>query len=99
MKDGRTAREHVLAGYRRNPSEFAAELASVTPGPVPVGAAMAVSAFETLSAARGSGFNGPHPIGLSDIDAYTRLVAPLTPRAVRLVLAMDSASRNEAEHA
>lgn len=96
MKDGRTARAHVVAGYRRNPTEFAAELASVTPGPVPVPAALAVRAFETLSATRDGGMTGPKAITLMDVQSYTAVMhAPLTPRDASLILQMDAAYRSE----
>jgi hypothetical protein len=96
MKDGRSARDHVLAGYRRNPSEFAAALASVTPGPVPVAGAVATAAFETLSASRDSGLNGPKAITVMDLQAYSAVLGvPLTPRDARLVLRMDAAYRDE----
>lgn len=97
MRDGRSALVHVRAFVRRNPDRADA-LAEVTPGPVPVAAAMAVRAFESLSASRGSGINGAHPIGLVGIDAYTRLLAPLTSRDVGLILAMDSAAREASSH-
>jgi hypothetical protein len=70
----------------------------VTPGPIPPAAATAVAAFERLSASRGSGFNGPHPISLHDCDAYSRMVTPLTPRDVSLITAMDVASREALTH-
>jgi len=92
MKDGLTARAHVVAGYRRDPIGFAAALAEVTPAPVPPCAALALHAFEVLSATRGVGMSGPRAITLPDVGSVTTVLGlDLTPRDARWVLEMDAA--------
>ena len=91
MRDGRTAREHVRGYARRDPIGGAAALADVTPGPVPIGAEMAVEAWETLSSTRGAGMSGPAPISLRDAAAYSDVFrVPLTPREAQWVLEQDA---------
>lgn len=92
MKDGLPARAHVLAGARADPVGFAKALAAVTPDPVPPCAALALHAFEVLSATRGVGMTGPKAITLPDIGSVaTVLGLDITPRDARWVLAMDEA--------
>jgi hypothetical protein len=94
MKDGATVRDHLAAGVRRG-QPLHKDLADVTPGPVPVAAACAVAAFDTLSATRGGGMHGPNALTLHDVQAYRATMGPLSDRDVRLILAMDSTYMRE----
>ncbi len=93
MPDGRTpVRDAVLAVAKRDPVASAAALADVMPGPVPVCAAHAAAAFETLSATRGEGMSGPLRLTLHDVNAYaTAMHMPLSGREARWVLEQDAA--------
>jgi hypothetical protein len=100
MKDGRTTvRQHVLATAKRAPDALAAEVAMVTPLPLPPCAAHAASAFEALSSTRTLSMSGPHPLSLHDIELYGRMVAPLAHREVAWVMAMDRAFISAAQEA
>jgi hypothetical protein len=90
MKDGKTAREHVAAFAARDPVNGAAELAALTPDPLPPCAAHAVAAFELLSSTRRAGLT-PSPLSLADVVTYDHHVAPLTPRERGWVLTQDRA--------
>lgn len=95
--DGVTAvRDAVMAVARRLPADDAAAmLADVVPGPVPVCAAAAVTAWETLHSTRGEGLSSVKPLTLHDVRAYSEMVQPLTPRDVSWVLTQDAAFRDE----
>lgn len=92
MKDGLSVRVHLQAAARRDPVGFAKELADVTPQPIPPCAASALSAFRVLSAQRGAGMAGPHPLALSDVLRVHEVTGvPLTRRETGWLLAMDRA--------
>lgn len=95
MPDGQSALVHARVFARRFPALGAAALRELTPAPAPLCAHAAVTCFETLSTTRSYGMGGPRAITLPDIEAYSRMVEPLTPRDVRWVLAQDAAFVSE----
>lgn len=99
MKDGRTVRVHVQAGYRRDPIAFAQDMSEATPQAIPPCVAQARAAFAVLSSQRGAGMSGPHPLALSDVRRIADVTGvPLTLRETGWLLTMDRAFMAACNH-
>lgn len=95
QKDGSTLRQHLQAAAAM--SGVADPLLEVPR--VPVAARALWATFLTLSAVRRSGM-GPHPLTLTDIEAWCRLAdVRLTPWELDTLIALDAASLRAAAEA